>query len=152
MTRLLDIIVPGVPIAQPRHRIAQVGGHVRKYLPPGPGGRGPHPVVAYKTMIGYAAAAARAPAVRGELEAGPVAVKVLMVFPRPQSKRKKRGPNAAYPHASKPDIENCAKAILDALTAVIWRDDSQVYDLTLRKMVEGDGESPRTEIIVDQYV
>jgi len=34
---------------------------------------------------------------------------------------------------TKPDVDNYVKAIKDGLTKVIWQDDSQVVDLTVRK-------------------
>lgn len=37
-----------------------------------------------------------------------------------------------YPHV-KPDLDNYAKAVLDALNATVWFDDSQIVDLRLSK-------------------
>lgn len=44
------------------------------------------------------------------------------------------------------DVDNAAKACLDALTGVIWHDDSQVRRLTVEKLA-GDG--PRIVIHAD---
>ena len=33
----------------------------------------------------------------------------------------------------KPDVDNIAKAVLDALNGVIWVDDKQVVELTVKK-------------------
>jgi hypothetical protein len=44
-------------------------------------------------------------------------------------------------HATKPDVENLAKALLDALTGILWVDDGQVAELVLRKKVAAGGES-----------
>ena len=38
------------------------------------------------------------------------------------------------------DVDNAAKACLDALTGVVWHDDSQVWRLTVEKL---DGDGPR---------
>ena len=35
--------------------------------------------------------------------------------------------------AVKPDADNLAKAICDAINGVVWKDDVQVVDLTLKK-------------------
>ncbi len=45
----------------------------------------------------------------------------------------------------KPDLDNLAKGIKDALTGMIWRDDAQVVSLTVRKFYAVD---PRAEITI----
>ena len=45
------------------------------------------------------------------------------------------------------DIDNCLKAVLDALNGIAWDDDSQVATVRCSKLV---GEAPRTEIIVER--
>ncbi len=45
----------------------------------------------------------------------------------------------------KPDVDNLAKGIKDALTGMIWRDDAQVVSLTVRKFYAVD---PRAEITI----
>lgn len=53
---------------------------------------------------------------------------------------------AIYP-TNKPDIDNLAKSILDALNGVIYKDDSQVVVLTLQKYYDDD---PRAEITIEE--
>jgi Holliday junction resolvase RusA-like endonuclease len=64
---------------------------------------------------------------------GAVGMEIIFNFPRPKSHFRKNGelkPDAPNYHTSKPDIENCEKAVLDALTQLgAWIDDSQVCDL-----------------------
>jgi crossover junction endodeoxyribonuclease RusA len=48
--------------------------------------------------------------------------------------------------ASKPDIDKLARALLDALTGVLWRDDAQVTDLVVRKRYAVPGEPERADI------
>ena len=50
----------------------------------------------------------------------------------------------AYP-AKRPDIEKLARSTNDALTGLIWRDDSQIVNLTLQK-IYGDRSGARIEI------
>jgi Holliday junction resolvase RusA-like endonuclease len=78
-------------------------------------------------------------AYQGELLLGPVELTVYFYQPRPKSHYGK-GRNAwklrpsaqAYP-VWKPDTTKLTRAIEDALTGVLWRDDSQVVDHHLHK-------------------
>ena len=49
--------------------------------------------------------------------------------------------------AKKPDIDNIAKTVLDALNSVAYRDDTQVVELQLRKQYS---EKPRVEIYMEE--
>jgi Holliday junction resolvase RusA-like endonuclease len=72
---------------------------------------------------------------------GPLAVRMLWLFPRPGRLRWKTKPMPRCFHDSRPDAENVAKAVLDALTGLLWCDDSQVCDLRIKKMYAA-GEEP----------
>jgi Holliday junction resolvase RusA-like endonuclease len=54
------------------------------------------------------------------------------------------------------DVDHYARAVLDALTKVLWRDDSQVVELTCRKVYPGQGidalDVPGAVIIVQPLV
>jgi Holliday junction resolvase RusA-like endonuclease len=50
---------------------------------------------------------------------------------------------------AKPDGDNLAKNVLDSANGILWRDDAQVVDLTVRKHdVRVVGGEERTEIVV----
>lgn len=49
--------------------------------------------------------------------------------------------------AKKPDIDNIAKAVLDALNSVAYRDDTQIVELQIRKQYS---EKPRLEIRMEE--
>ena len=118
-----DIFVLGTPVAQPRHRVSARGGFARTYLPK------KQPVHAYKRAVHEAAVAAGLP-----VFSGPVEVEIAAVFGLPKSWSKaKRDSMACSPHTHKPDADNIAKAVLDALAA-FWTDDAQVAVLRVRKM------------------
>lgn len=55
---------------------------------------------------------------------GPVVVILDFQLLKPPSAPKKR----LYPTV-KPDVDKCARAVLDAMTKVVFRDDAQVVDL-----------------------
>lgn len=52
-----------------------------------------------------------------------------------------------WPDRRRRDIDNGTKAFLDALTGVLWLDDSQIIKLTLYKML--DKQNPRVELEID---
>lgn len=85
------------------------------------------------------------------LAAGPVKVDALFVFPRPKSHYRTGShagelkPNAPVWVATKPDADKLARAIGDALTGVLLRDDSLIVSWTLRKVY---GAPARAEITV----
>lgn len=48
---------------------------------------------------------------------------------------------------TKPDLDNHAKSVLDALNGVIYKDDSQIVDLTVSKYYS---EKPRVEVRIEE--
>lgn len=46
------------------------------------------------------------------------------------------------------DLDNFNKLVGDALNGIVWEDDSQIYELNIRKFY--DKENPRVEIFVDE--
>ena len=68
---------------------------------------------------------------RGALLTGPVSVRVMVNLPIPKSWPKWKRKAAAITHimpTSKPDLDNFEKAVLDALTGIVFVDDAQVTD------------------------
>lgn len=129
--------IPGEPISQPRQRHGVVNGRVRNWTP------SKHPVNDYKAAIRLAWQAT------GErLIDGPALVKIVAVFSRPQSMLWKRRAMPRAPHTKRPDCENVGKAVLDALTGVAYRDDSQVVHLEIAKVIASGDESPHTLLTV----
>lgn len=64
----------------------------------------------------------------GELLTGPVRLTLRFVFPRPKGHFGARGlkPSAPVHHTVKPDALKLTRAVEDALTGVVWRDDAQI--------------------------
>lgn len=60
----------------------------------------------------------------------PVTVRILTMRPMPKSRPKKI---VAEPDVYKPDADNIAKLVLDALNGVAWADDTQVTGLYVFK-------------------
>jgi len=67
-------------------------------------------------------------------------------LPRPK-KYQKRGCNPA--HLTAPDLDKLARGVLDALTRVLWVDDSQVIELVARKDYAGVDDAPHVDVRVE---
>ena len=117
----LSMFIPGFPIPQPRPRITVRGKHGVAYVPRG------HAIHAWRAAI-------REEMERCVAESGHmfpingVGLRVRMEF----YLRKPKSNKARLP-ISRPDLDNLAKAVLDAGNGVIWRDDSQVTTLEASK-------------------
>jgi len=113
--------VPGDPVPQPRPRVSTRGGFARAYVP------ATHPVHEYRTQIAAAARDA------GLTETGePLSVVIDAVFARPKSHLRKSGVKPDAPKLPRPDVDNLAKAVLDALQHVVG-DDTNVARLVVEK-------------------
>ena len=85
---------------------------------------------------------------RAPLE-GPLSASMVVQLPVPASwSRKKRADALAgiIRPTSKPDADNYAKAALDAFNQIVFVDDSQVVDLSVRKIY---AETPRLVVTVE---
>ena len=133
----VEICIPGVPIAQPRAKATTFGGHVRMYTP----GKKVRP---FRESIRILFAAQH----QGPPAEGPIIIQIVAVFPRPRAKIWKTKLMPREPHVVKPDGDNVAKAVLDALNELAFRDDSQVYYLAVQKFVAAGCEQPHTRIII----
>jgi len=65
--------------------------------------------------------------------AGPVELTIRATYPVPQSWPKKRAALARW-RTSKPDADNLAKIVADAMNAIVFADDAQVASLTVQKV------------------
>ena len=135
----IEFTILGSPKAQGRPRAARRGKFVTVYDPP----------ESRKAKQNVAVVAQQyAP---DELLTGPLSVDMRFYFSRPNShygtgrnagKLKDSAPGC---HTKKPDIDNLRKLFMDALTGIIFKDDSQVCRGTTSKSYS---EKPRTEIFI----
>ncbi len=82
----------------------------------------------------------------------PLKVSLIFSFARPKS-HYGTGRNAdtlkdsaPVHHASKPDCDNLAKFVLDALNGVYWQDDSIIAMMTVAKLY---GTNPSVSVVID---
>lgn len=83
-----------------------------------------------------------------KLNEGPVRVSLEFRLVRPKGHMGKKGlkPTAPEHPGTKPDLDKLARAVLDALTGVAFRDDSQVVRLEASKVYDDTGTGPGVEI------
>lgn len=82
---------------------------------------------------------------------GPFAVVIDLVLPRPKRLMRKKDYDGQIYHDKKPDVDNAAKAILDAINNMgIWHDDSQVAQLLVRKHYAAKNARPGAAIDIVQ--
>ncbi len=145
---MLSFFVHGTPMPEPRPRARVIAGHAGIYHDKRADG--------WKQAVRDAAIAAIAK--DGNPHEGPiypagsmVVVWMSFAFQRPKSHKLKSGELSAAGRrmpwmTSKPDLDNLAKAVLDALGGwpkgnppLVWKDDAQVTDIRCSKEY-GDGE------------
>ncbi len=76
------------------------------------------------------------------VDEGPIGLHVAFTLRRPKSTRKRNPPSTTALAAKRPDIDKLVRAVLDALQAVWYSDDSQVVDLSVSKRVAEPGCGP----------
>ncbi len=112
-----------VPMAAPRPRVTKTG---HAYMP--------KEYTAWKRQFAQSTAIQLANIDNFKTIDYPIYVKVEFVFPRPQRMQHREIPSHQLPHASKPDIDNLIKAVLDGLKdAQVFTDDNLVASIHARK-------------------
>lgn len=138
----IHFTVPAVPVPQPRARATTANGHARMYE-----AKGDHAIHAFKSSVRMAAAQVFAGA---PLDC-PLSVSIRFVFPRPSAMRWKRREMPRCRHTKdRGDVDNCLKAVLDALNARVWRDDCLVCEAHVEKWIASGHEQPHVDILIQQ--
>lgn len=123
----IAIVIPGKPVGKGRPRFSMANGFARSYTPP--------KTVEYENLVRLAWMQAG-----HEKMEGPIEVIIQASFQIPKGTSKKRAAEMdgkVYPH--KPDCDNIAKVILDALNGIAYDDDGQVVSLTVEKRYREKG-------------
>ncbi|MEF7475244.1 RusA family crossover junction endodeoxyribonuclease [Pediococcus pentosaceus] len=135
---MIKLTIPSEPIAQGRPRFVSRGKFVSTYDPP--------KSKAYKELVAQYAREQY----HGEPLDCPLYI-VLNVF-RPVQKsiskiERARRLSGAHRPTVKPDIDNLFKAVTDACTGIVWKDDNQIVSTKSDKFYS---EEPRVEIYVEE--
>ena len=122
---VVSFIIPGTPVGKGRPRFARQGAFVRTFTP--------EKTASYENLVKVKAEEAMNG--RAVIE-GAVSVEIALYVTPPASwsQKKQRAALAGeiFP-TSKPDVDNVVKGIFDACNDIVWRDDKQACDVTVRK-------------------
>lgn len=121
---MISITIPGTPVAQGRARATTIGGHAHMY--------DPAKSRDYKNYIRTIALQVKPE----KLLEGALRLEIDIYRDIPKSFSKKKRQQAIrglLRPTTKPDASNYAKLAEDALTGIIWHDDSQIVELLVRK-------------------
>ncbi len=127
---LLQVVIPGQPVPQARPKVVRAHGRSYAY--------DPERSARWKEPARLLMAAK----MQGRPHTGPVAVTIIAVFEHPKTK----APKWTWPTG---DVDNVAKASMDAANGIAYEDDAQVMKLTVEKRYGAKGEQPRVEMIVE---
>lgn len=120
---MCDFEIEGKPVGKGRPRFKRVGNFVQTYTPAN--------TAEYEKLVRL-----RFQNAGGVITDKPVRVEIVAFFAPPKSARKKDKAemlmNKILP-TKKPDCDNIAKIILDALNQIAYKDDSQVVELSVKK-------------------
>lgn len=129
-----ELTIPGPPITKGRPRVSRYGTYT------------PKKTADFESYVQYCWAA-----VYGGLNPTDKPLRAELVFympiPKSVSKKARAAMEQGQAHIKKPDLDNMAKAVLDALNGLAYADDSQIYDLKVSKRYS---DRPRTEVILEE--
>ena len=136
--RKVQCTIPGKPFAKQRPRASRRGRFTTIYTP--------KETVDYENLVKYSYFQENG----SVLLEGPLEAEIIGTFPVPTSvsnKQKNLMLEGKVQHTKKPDCDNMAKIVLDALNEVAFHDDSQIVDLHIKKQY---GESPNVQITIKE--
>lgn len=99
-------------------------------------------VKAYKSVIQLSARVKH----KGPPLEGPLQLWIWFYFERPKSLAPSTRTHPYFYH--RPDFDNIAKAVCDALNGILWKDDGQIAAACVFKHYCENGEQPHTRMII----
>ncbi len=127
----MEFVIPGNPVGKARARVVTNHGRVHSFTP--------EKTAAYENLVKMAFAMNK-PADWIPIE-GAVKMNIVAYFPIPKSMAKKI--HDGDRHIKKPDADNVAKSIMDSLNGLAYGDDSQIAELSIKKLY---AVAPRVEV------
>lgn len=131
---MITLVIPGEPVAKGRPRVMRSGV---TFTPP--------KTLNYETLIKELFIISRQALMTGELRAEIDAY--FTINKTVSQKKKEQMINQQIRPTKRPDLDNVAKAVLDALNGLAYNDDSQIVSLTINKYW---AEVPRVTIKIEE--
>ncbi len=134
----MKILIPGVPVGKGRPKFSTFNGHAVAYTP--------EKTVNYETLVKLAFQQSGEAAFDKETQ---LRAEINAYFPIPKSTSKKKREQmerGLILPTKKPDTDNIAKAILDALNGIAYYDDAQICELHVYKFYSSN---PRAEVFLN---
>lgn len=120
--KIFSFFLHGIAIAQGRPRFRRTGTFVQTY--------DPKKSKDWKEMVGWQGKEIKKKNGWAMIE-GPIEASIKFMLQRPKSL-----PKRIEYHVKKPDCENLSKAIFDALEGIMYKNDSQIWKLSIEKHYE----------------
>ena len=127
MSEIIHFRIDGKPEPQGRPRASRIGGNIRMYDPP--------KSKAYKQVV---ALTGRSYMARNQYKPLTSALKVTLGFyfrpPKSYSKKRLKAIESRQElYTKKPDVDNLAKGLTDALNDICYEDDAQIIEMVITK-------------------
>jgi Holliday junction resolvase RusA-like endonuclease len=142
---MIEFTIPGTPGAKARPRFRSIKAKDGRTFP---SAYSPSETTNYENLVKIAFRQVHC----GAPSDCPIKMYIAAYFPIPASATKRFRAECAddgKPVIKKPDFDNVAKIICDALNQIAFKDDSQVYDCRVQKFYS---EEPRTVVQIEDIL
>jgi Holliday junction resolvase RusA-like endonuclease len=134
---IISFEIPGCPVAKGRARAFKRGNYIAHYTP--------EKTVNYENLVKMVAMQD----MKGkQLISGPISMVISLFFQIPESwsnKKRLSALNGTVRPTVKPDLDNCVKSLCDAINGIVWHDDKQVVEVTVKKFYS---DRPRANVSI----
>lgn len=121
----VQFVVPGTPVGKGRPKFARRGNFVSTYTP--------ERTASYENLVKVAAHRAMN-SLQPFVGAVGSTITLRVIPPASWSKKKRMAAfSGDLRPVGKPDVDNVVKGIFDAMNDIVWLDDKQVVELSVRK-------------------
>jgi len=133
---VVTFVIKGIPKVKKRPMFSTQGGKVRTYTP--------KTTATYENLVKLKAEQKFKRPFNGSIR-----LAIRFYLPRPKRLIWKNRPMPEIYSDKRPDIDNLAKAVIDGLCGVAFKDDGQIADLHITKKFHAGDDEPKTIVMVN---